>query len=379
MRSGTVNHALHPTKKEEEGLRPLLSSILSDVSNAVLLVDLDRRVLSGNPAAARLFGLAARQLAGIGMDELFEPSSSLRSLCEKAAPRKRPVASVTPLTLMSRDGVERTVCAVVRAINGTHGLEAFLVTLRDQTSEKRLTDALRKTTNEKREAHEWERTRLSRRLHDEVLQDMLALAINVECLPDRCHGNIENCNARALAMQVREMAEHVRHMAHAMRPGILDRMGLVPALRTIVQEANADTLCSIFRLRGKVVQMPWSVETTLYRVALELLTNVRKHSCATQVVTTMAFRKADVTLTVEDNGVGFSRPPDLMTLARQGKYGIVGLYERAENLDAFLDISSKPGDGTRVRIVVPYSSQKVQDIREKAWPGTPETIGPDIT
>jgi two-component system sensor histidine kinase DegS len=208
---------------------------------------------------------------------------------------------------------------------------------------------------------------------------MLALAINIECLPDRCHGNTETCNARVLAMQAREMAEHVRHMAHAMRPGILDRMGLVPALRTIVQEANTDTLRSVFRLRGKAIQMPWSVETTLYRVALELLTNVRKHSCATQVLTTMAFRRADVTLTVEDNGVGFSRPPDLMTLARQGKYGIVGLYERAENLDASLDISSKPGSGTRVRIVVPYSSQKVQDIRGKAWPGTPETIEPAVT
>ena len=186
-------------------------------------------------------------------------------------------------------------------------------------------------------------------------------------MPERCHGSIEQCTARALAAQAREVAEHVRHMAHAMRPGILDRMALVPALRTIVHETNTDTLRSTFHLRGKVVQMPWSAETTLYRIALELLTNVRKHSGATQVVTTMVFHKADVALTVEDNGVGFSQPVDLSTLARRGKYGIVGLYERAENLDASLDISSQAGVGTRVRIVVPYTSQKVQDIRARAW------------
>lgn len=250
------------------------------------------------------------------------------------------------------------------------------MTLRDQTVEKRLAEDLRKATNEKREAHEWERTRLARGLHDGVLQDLLALAINVECLPDRCHGDVDHCTARALAAQAREMAEHLRHMAHAMRPGILDRMPLVPALRTIVNETNTGTLRATLRVRGRIVQMPWSLESTLYRIALELLTNVRKHSQATQVIATIAFHKADVTLTVEDNGVGFEQTPDLVTLARRGKYGIVGLYERAENLDASLDISSEPGCGTRVRIVAPYASRKVQEIRERVWPGSPETMSP---
>lgn len=363
------------TGKEEARLSSLASHILRDISDAVLLLDADLVVLSGNPAAARLFGVPVRGLKGVRIEDSLE-LSPLRDMCAKAAVRQRPVASPGVLTLSSRDASERAVSAVVRAIADSTGKDKYLVTLHELTSERRLTEELRKCTNEKREAHEWERTRLSRGLHDEVLQDLLALAINVECLPDRCHGAVEQCNARALAMRTRDVAEHVRHMAHAMRPGILDRMALVPALRTIVRESNTDTMRSTLRVRGKVVQMPWGAESTLYRIALELLTNARKHSEASQVLTTLAFHKSDVTLTVEDNGVGFKQTPDLMTLARRGKYGIVGLYERAENLDASLDISSEPGAGTRVRLTVPYASEKVKELRAKAWPGSPATMPP---
>ncbi|MCK9356737.1 MAG: PAS domain-containing protein [Dehalococcoidia bacterium] len=370
--SGSLSRRL---RNGDEQLRPLISGILSDISDTVLQMDMNGTVLAGNAAAARLLGVRTRQLAGIRLGDLLEPAT-LQSLCERAAARLRPVVSGSLLTLRLSDGSERAVSAVVRPVNEGATQAGYLVTLREHTVEKQLADDLRKVTNEKREAHEWERTRLSRRLHDEVLQDMLALAINVECLPDRCHGAVEQCTARALAAQAREVADHVRHMAHAMRPGILDRMPLVPALRTIVREANTDSLRATLRVRGKIVPMPWSAESTLYRIALELLTNVRKHSGASEVVTTMAFHKADVTLTVEDNGVGFAQTPDLMTLARRGKYGIVGLYERAENLEASVDISSQPGAGTRVRVVVPYSSGKVQDIKARVWPGSPTTMSP---
>jgi len=372
---GQASGAPSPRLRGDERLRALASGILSDISDAVLLLDRDLTPVAGNAAAARLFGVRTRQLSGIRLDSLLN-AASLRSLLRKAGARQRPVHSSTVFGLTSHDGTERSVQITVRAVPGTTGPEGYLVTMRDQTTEKRLAEDLRKATNEKREAHEWERTRLARGLHDGVLQDLLALAINIECLPDRCKAEVNRCNARALATQAREMAEHLRHMAHAMRPGILDRMPLVPALRTIVNETNTDTLHASLRVRGKIVQMPWSLESTLYRIALELLSNVRKHAQASQVVTTIAFHRADVTLTVEDNGVGFEQVPDLMTLARRGKYGIVGLYERAENLDASLDISSEPGCGTRVRIVAPYASRKVQEIRERVWPGSPETMSP---
>jgi len=340
-----------------------------------LLVDHNGTVIAGNASASQLLGVRILELPGISLSGLTGPQT-LQTLLRKATARRTPVARGATLTFTHPDASERWASVVVRAVREGPDSGCFLVTLREQTVEKCLAEDLRKAINEKREAHEWERTRLSRRLHDEVLQDLLAIAINIECLPGRCHGDANTCNALALATQAREIVEHVRHMAHAMRPGILDRMALVPALRTIVKESNTDSLRSVFRLRGKTVQMPWSAETTLYRIALELLTNVRKHSGASQVVTTMAFHKADVTLTVEDNGVGFTQTPDLMTLARRGKYGIVGIYERAENLEAAVDISSTPGAGTRVRIVVPYMSQKVQEIREKVWPGSPETMSP---
>ncbi len=362
-------------KNSDRQLRPLAASILRDISDAVLLVDSDTRVLSGNSAAARLLGMRMRDLTQIRLDELLDPST-LYALCERTATRRRAVSPSGTLTLTRKDGTEHAVNTIVRAVFGEETLTKYLVTLHDHTEEKQLTEGLRKCTNEKREAHEWERNRLSRMLHDDLLQDLLAIAINVECLPDRCNGGTNRCNARDVAAQARELAERIRHMTHAMRAGILDRMAFVPAIRTIVKESNTDTLRSTLRVRGKIVQMPWSAETTLYRMVLELLTNVRKHSEATEVVTTMAFHKSDVTVTVEDNGIGFMQTPDPVTLAGRGKYGIVGIYERAENLDASLDISSRPGSGTRVRIVVPYASEKVQEIRAKVWPGTPELLSP---
>lgn len=101
----------------DERLRALVSSILSDTSDAVLLVDADGTVQSGNAAAARLIGVRTRQLKGVKLGDLIEPAA-LRNLCGKAASRRRAVTSGSSLNLTSRDGTERSVGVAVRAVGG---------------------------------------------------------------------------------------------------------------------------------------------------------------------------------------------------------------------------------------------------------------------
>jgi two-component system, NarL family, sensor histidine kinase LiaS len=257
----------------------------------------------------------------------------------------------------------------------------YLITLSDRTEAKRLAENLRLCLNDRREAHEVERRRLSRKLHEEVLQDLLALAINLESMPGNCNGYTRSCPAAALARQARDMANYVRHMSHAIRPRILERMSLVEGIRTIVQETSSETMKCTLRVRGTTTQMPWYVESGIYRLTLELLSNARKHSKASHVRTILTFRKSDVVLTVEDDGIGFCDYGDTAKLARAGKHGVVGIYERAEYLGANLDFSSSPERGTRVSIVIPHDSEKVRAYNATIWPDVPQylpTLGTDI-
>jgi len=92
---------------------------------------------------------------------------------------------------------------------------------------------------------------------------------------------------------------------------------------------------------------------TLFRIAQEALNNVRKHAEATQVVTTLALSDSVVTLTVEDNGKGFTPPTMTDHPTAAGKLGLIGMHERARLLGGSLSVESAPGAGTKVSVSVP--------------------------
>jgi signal transduction histidine kinase len=149
--------------------------------------------------------------------------------------------------------------------------------------------------------------------------------------------------------------ENLHRLAMDLRPASLDYLGLVAALRQHIQSFNRQhghlTTAQFEAIAFDQERLPSLVETTLYRIAQEALTNVARHAQATQVDVLLKRRGERLVMIIEDNGVGF----DVETMVQKQRLGLVGMRERAEMMDGSLAIESVPGAGTTIYVEVPYA------------------------
>jgi len=203
------------------------------------------------------------------------------------------------------------------------------------------------------EAQENERKRIARELHDDTTQSLLVIANRAQSLL--------NDSGFKVILQVREqvewirnevlnLMENVRRLSLDLRPSILDDLGLLSALRWLVnrltQEGAIDAKIAVEGLHRKLTP---EISNHLFRIAQEALSNVRHHSEATQVVVTLEFTPETIKLTVRDNGKGFLLQ-DISKWAMDGKLGMIGIQERIRLLNGFLNIDSEPGKGTTMSV-----------------------------
>ena len=202
------------------------------------------------------------------------------------------------------------------------------------------------------DAAEQERRRWARELHDETMQSLASLKMLLEAGAKR-PGGAEAVIAQAseqLGMEV----EKLQALITELRPAALDDIGLASALVALVErsrvtqgfEATAEIDLDYDQGRAPD-RLPMEVESTVYRLVQEALTNVGKHAAATRVSVTVAERDGRVHVEVSDDGTGFESSEGT------GGFGLVGMRERAALLDGDIDIVSAPGRGTSVKASVP--------------------------
>jgi two-component system, NarL family, sensor histidine kinase DevS len=206
-------------------------------------------------------------------------------------------------------------------------------------------DALRRVV----EGQELERRRLARELHDETGQALTSILLGLRSVEDAA---APEDVSRALA-DLRELVvatlQDVRTLAVQLRPKALDDFGLVAALERLVQTfAEASGVRVDVEARLGESRLAPEVETALYRIVQEALTNVVKHAGAANVSILLVRRKEAVTLVIEDDGGGFD--PDE---ARADGLGLVGMQERVALHDGRVTIESTPGAGTTLAVEVP--------------------------
>src|SRR5512142_1085304 len=144
--------------------------------------------------------------------------------------------------------------------------------------------------------------------------------------------------------------DNLHRLAMDLRPASLDHLGLVPALRQYVQlVGERQGLVTQFEAIGfDNGRLPSEVETALYRIVQEALTNVVKHAHASQADVLLQWQGERVVLVIEDGGVGFVTGED-----HPGRLGLLGMKERAEMLGGSLTIESRPGAGTTIAVNIP--------------------------
>ena len=186
-------------------------------------------------------------------------------------------------------------------------------------------------------------------LHDETGQALTSIILSLKAVEEA--ETLEE--ARAAGAAARELVvatlQDVRRLAVELRPTVLDDFGLVPALERLRQTFVEQTGLSV-ELEAQLgdERLPLDVETALYRIVQEGLTNVVKHSHARNVSIVLTRRGHAVTALVEDDGVGF-----LPDEARTDGLGLVGMRERLALLEGRLRIEAAPGSGTTIVAEVP--------------------------
>jgi two-component system, NarL family, sensor histidine kinase UhpB len=201
-------------------------------------------------------------------------------------------------------------------------------------------------------AQEDERSRIARELHDELGQELTAVAMQSERAAQSAPANGQ-ATLEEIAEAIRQSIDHVRRIARRLRPEALDDLGLVNALIALSTRVGAQEGPRVKReLQGALPPLSAEVELVLYRIAQESLTNALRHSDAQSVTVSLEADADGVTLRVADDGKGMPEqlPGDTA--------GIAGMRERALLVGGRLTIDSRPGHGTEVRLTIPVEQEE---------------------
>ncbi|HEX9039064.1 MAG TPA: GAF domain-containing sensor histidine kinase [Ktedonobacterales bacterium] len=202
-----------------------------------------------------------------------------------------------------------------------------------------------------------ERNRLAREIHDTLAQGLAAIALQLESVDalleagakaERARPSVE----RALAL-TRANLEEARRSVLDLRAVSLEGQTLTQALEALARETALEggghVSCAI---TGGGRPLPARIEAGLYRIAREALTNVARHAGATRARLTLLMTPEEARLTIEDDGHGFDP-----TGVSGGRYGLLGMTERARLLGGELHVATSPGEGTRIEAIIPLGAR----------------------
>lgn len=203
------------------------------------------------------------------------------------------------------------------------------------------------------QAHEDERLRISRELHDETAQELVHLVRRLERM-ERDQGPTGTAEANEALGVARNILSGVRRFSRDLRPSVLDDLGLIAAIEMVVDQTDKVLPGGAsLRTTGHPRRLDPQMELALFRIAQEALRNVTKHAQADTANVTLSFEPEHVVLFVSDDGKGFAPPTNVSDLSRLGKLGVLGMKERAELVTGTFALRSKAGSGTEIQVRVP--------------------------
>jgi signal transduction histidine kinase len=230
-----------------------------------------------------------------------------------------------------------------------------------------MTEALQKAEQERQErerlregyisgvitAQENERQRIARELHDSISQSLTALLLGVQHLKQSHALDDMRDHVDELREIIAQTLEETRTIARQLRPSLLDDLGLISALTHTIDDFRKRYDIPVdLVVNGLDSRLPPQLETTIYRIAQEGLTNVARYAKASAVSIIITQRNDTLRIIIEDNGIGF----DVENVTRNSKsLGLQGIRERAGLFNGTLEIESHPGSGTSLFVEIPYT------------------------
>ena len=345
---------------------------IEGTDDLVVRLDAEGRFIYVNRASERILGLPPVECAGLSAFDFVHPDdrAATREAFERWASVQTASATFENRQLSRDGGISKILWTVNPRYDEQGRMTAVTAIGRDITARERLEAAEREAIEARAElkaeqaerelgrevlrrsiaAQEEERRRIARGLHDETAQALTGILLGLGRIESTSRAEEARAEAKRLGVEVTDALRELRRIAMSLRPTALDDLGLVPALEQLVEQAPAAATSTVrFERSAFEGRLDRSVETAIYRIVQEALTNAAKHADASAISVELRHRDGVLAARVEDDGRGFA-------IERPG-LGLTGMRERAELIGGELEIASAPGAGTTVVLRVPVEER----------------------
>jgi two-component system, NarL family, sensor kinase len=331
----------------------LASSLIDKKQDAELYHDLLKNYFSFYKMSGQC------QKANLFADSLFSFKDSLanKSMDKTVAEMNVKYESEKKaLNIVALKKEKKLMSFIYAALLATLGLVGFAVYSRLKSKKEKEMNQLIIYEKEERtrsiiEAEETERVRIARELHDGVGQTMVAANMNLEALKDEANANlIANKNYASSLQLVQAAISELRIISHSMIPSVLLKHGLSSALNDFVMLMKQTNKLTIeLDIAGIEQRLPIMIESTMYRIIQETMSNVLKHASANLVSISLVKDGNQLELLITDNGKGF----DIENVKHKNGIGLKNIISRVDYLKGEIDINSSQQNGTSIFIEVP--------------------------
>ena len=332
--------------------------LFENANDGIWVHDLEGNIIAANKASEKLTGYTLDELGQTGKLNvsvfLNGEGLSLAKEIRRKLLANEPLIQPYEQRIIRGDGTEAILMMTTNLVSEAGKPVAFQHIARDVTEEKRMRENLHFYLLQITRAQEEERKRIARELHDDTMQYLVVLARELDELAysSKAMSDEEKAKLENLRQQTTGILEGVRRLSHDLRPATLDRLGLLPALEWLASQVPAGMNIEV-KAYGTEKRLPAEVELVLFRIAQEALSNVRRHSQATEAEVKVEFEDKKTRITVRDNGKGFTLPGTMGDLVKGGRLGLAGMQERIQLLNGILKVESQPGKGTTVTVEAP--------------------------
>ena len=361
-------HNITKRKRMEELLRQSEAqkrAILDASIDRLRYIDKDMKIIWANKTTAMELDMSSEDLVGQTCHKVFVGRDTPCEGCPTVMARETGKIEQAVMHQPKVKGIEGesywdTYCVPLK--NDAGEIESFIQISRNVTDQKRAEEHINILTQELMRTQESERQRISRDLHDHVAQELSAVKIGCETLFDNQTAIPPEIRRRVseISRTLQESIKAVRDVSYDLRPPALDEMGLVETLVQYCNDFSENNGINVdFHSAGmKNLRLDFDTEINLYRLIQESLTNIKKHADADHVTIRLVAAFPNIILRIEDNGKGFDVQKRLSTLSEEKRMGIRSMEQRAKLLQGKMEIQSKPMQGTKISITLPYKDNK---------------------
>ncbi len=358
--SGVIGAAFEITdrKKAERILEQserFNASLLQNSPNPILVIDGDTSISYINPAFEKLTGFSAQVIIDQKAPYPWWPAEHRAESGDTFQKSLKKNKDKQEKLFHKKNGDPFWVEETIIPVGNGNTTEFHLQTWVDITEAKKLREDLEFYVKQITKVQEEERKRISQELHEETVQSLSALCLATEAIiksKDRCPQDSLRY-LEELRGKISEVIDQVRRFSYALRPGVLDYLGLLAALETLTDELNQEGFKTSLEVFGIEKPLPPDMEIDLFRITQEALSNVKKFSLADKVNVTVSYLNGKVKLNITDDGQGFILPERLSDLVNQGKLGLFGIEERTRLLGGSFSIHARPQNGTKIIVTLP--------------------------